>query len=159
AAVSHRRDGQRDVDERAVLAPPHGLEVLHRFAAAETLQDTLLLLAPVGRNDEEDRLADRLGRRVAEELLGRPVPRRDGAVQRLADDRVVGRFHDGSESRRRLTDPFLHRDSSWWMIARTAGGPARQRSVTAEVWRHKPRRPVWENIFTRPRRPRSRSGS
>ena len=41
-------------------------------------------------NDQEDLLADRLGRRVAEELLRGPVPRGDNPVQRLADDGIVG---------------------------------------------------------------------
>src|SRR2546421_12974834 len=124
------------------MAPPGALKSPLWSAGARAGHHLSPPGPPIRGHDEEDRLADRLGRRVAEELLGRPVPRRDGAVQRLADDRVVGRFHDGSESRRRrLTDPFLHRDPSWWMIARTAGGPARQRSVTAEAWHNKPRRP------------------
>ena len=41
--------------------------------------------------------ADRFDRNVAEQPLGGPVPRGDGAVERLGDDGVVGGFHHRAE--------------------------------------------------------------
>ena len=64
-------------------------------------QHHVFLAPPVGRNDQRDRLADRLGCGVAEHPLGAAVPGHDDAVEVLADDRVVGRFDDGRESLRR----------------------------------------------------------
>jgi hypothetical protein len=44
-------------------------------------------------------LADRLRGAVAEDALGAEVPGADDAVERLADDRVVGGGDDGGEPR------------------------------------------------------------
>ena len=49
-------------------------------------------LEPLRRNDARDRLPDHFVGRVAEHPLGGGVPRRDDAVQILADDRIVGRL-------------------------------------------------------------------
>ena len=68
-----------------------------RLTGADACEDQFFFGLPVGRNDHADRLADRLGGGVAEHPLGRPIPRRDDAVQILADDRVVRRFDDRHE--------------------------------------------------------------
>src|SRR3982074_1622992 len=58
---------------------------------------------PLGRNDQVDGLADRLFGRVTIELLGRLVPRQDGAVEGQALDRVGrGGDHRGQMGVRHL---------------------------------------------------------
>ena len=42
-------------------------------------------------------LADGFRRSEAEQALGGPVPGRDGAVERLGDDGVIGGLHHGAE--------------------------------------------------------------
>ena len=91
------RDGQRDGQKRTVLAPPHRLEVIDRAARAHLAQDVIFLRKPVGGDDERDGLADRFFSGVAEHPLGGAVPRRDDAVEVLADDRVVGGLDNGGK--------------------------------------------------------------
>src|SRR5690242_7336220 len=67
--------------------------------AAQPGQDLVLLALPVRRNDDANRLADDLVRRISEELLGRGVPRRDDPVQVFRDDGVIGRLDDAAEQR------------------------------------------------------------
>ena len=61
---------------------------------ANLREDTLFLEEPLRWNDEGDGLPDRLGRRVSEHTLCRSIPRRDDAVEILADDDVLTRFDD-----------------------------------------------------------------
>ena len=100
--VAHRRHGERDLDERAVLAAAHGLEVVHRLSATDAPQDVGLLAMSIGRDDQQDGLADRLGRGIAEQSLGPAIPGGDDPVQRLADDGVVGGVHDRRQAAARL---------------------------------------------------------
>ena len=88
--VVDERDPHRDIDPPAVLAQTDGLERLDALAARELREDPRVLVAPVGRHEHPEWAADRLGGGVAEELLGRPVPALDLAVERLGDDRVLG---------------------------------------------------------------------
>ncbi len=104
--VADRGDRQRDVEPAAVLGHADRLEVLDPLAAAEPLQDRALLVVPLRRDDQGDRPADGLLGRVAEEPLGPGVPRADDAVERLADDRVVGRLDDGRQPRLGLLRPL-----------------------------------------------------
>ena len=87
--VLDRRDRQRDRHPRAVLAHPLGVEVFDRLAAAQAGHHLGGLRGVVLGDDQRDRLADRLRRRVAEDPLGGPVPGGDDTVERLADDRVL----------------------------------------------------------------------
>ena len=48
----------------------------------------------VGRHQDGDGLADDLGGGVAQDPLGGLIPARDDAVERLADDGIVGGFDD-----------------------------------------------------------------
>ena len=72
AAIADRRNGQGDVDERAVLASTHCFVGLDVLAALDAFQDLLLLTLAVRRNDDEDGLADDFARRDSR----RAVPRR-----------------------------------------------------------------------------------
>ena len=67
------------------------------LAAADPREDRAELRAPIRRNDDLDGLADGFSRGITEQLFGGPVPGGDGAVERLGDDGVIGRFHDGAE--------------------------------------------------------------
>jgi hypothetical protein len=57
-----------------------------------------LLVEAILGDDQRDVAADRLGGAVAEHSLGRRVPRRDDAVERLADDGVGRGVDDGGQS-------------------------------------------------------------
>jgi len=89
------RDRERDVDARPVLADADGLVVLDALAADEAREDGRLLVGVVFGDEDGDGPADDLVGRVAEDVLGRAVPARDAAVERLADDGVLGRLDDG----------------------------------------------------------------
>ncbi len=75
---------------RPSLCDAGGFVVFDPFAAADPVEDVVDLGAPVRRDDDIDGFADRFGGGEAEQLLGRPVPAGDGAVERLGDDGVVG---------------------------------------------------------------------
>ncbi len=81
----------------AILGSSHRLEVVDLLAPAQTDEDVFLFGPPIFWNDQEDLLADRLPGGVSEELLGATVPRCDDTVQRLADDRIIGRIDDCGE--------------------------------------------------------------
>jgi hypothetical protein len=59
------------------------------LAPFNTLQELPQLLAPLGRNDDGDRLTEHFLRGVAVHPLGAGIPTRDRAVKRLADDRII----------------------------------------------------------------------
>ena len=75
------------------------LEVLDPLPAAKPRQDLVLLVLPLRRDDQGDRPAYGLLGGVAEEPLGPGVPCPDHALERLADDRVLGRLDDGRQAR------------------------------------------------------------
>jgi hypothetical protein len=65
-------------------------EVIDLLTARQLLQDLALLVEALGRDDDRNRLADRLRHGVAEDTLCGCIPRRDDASHRLAHDRVIG---------------------------------------------------------------------
>src|SRR5262245_25669962 len=67
-------------------------------AAANQRQHRVFFALTIGGHDDANRFADHLRRGVAEHLLRRAVPRRDDAVEVLADDRVVARLDDRRET-------------------------------------------------------------
>jgi hypothetical protein len=95
--VDDGRDRHRDLDQRPVAVDPLRLEVRHALAGGDALQQDALLVYPVGREDGGHGSADHLVGAIAEDPLGRGIPARDDAVERLADDRVVGSGHDGGQ--------------------------------------------------------------
>ena len=68
-----------------------------RFAARDPGQDVRLFMLALGRKDHPQRFADGFRRGVAEDFFRAPVPARDDARQRFADDGIVGRSHDGRQ--------------------------------------------------------------
>ena len=95
--IPHRRNGERDVDQGAVFAAADRLEMVDALAATQALQDFVLFLPALGRNDQGNVLADGFFGGVAEYAFGALVPAADDAIERLADDGVVGRVDDGGE--------------------------------------------------------------
>ena len=69
-------------------------------------QDLRHLLASFRRHDQDDRLADGLVRRIAEQALRALAPRGDAAIQRLLHDRVVGRGDNRRQQRLRFNLVF-----------------------------------------------------
>ena len=103
-----RRDRERDRDQRAVLVLSNRLEMIDGLATANPGQDFRFLAEAVGGYDGRDRPADHFLRRVAEHALRPKIPRRDDAVQVLADDRVVGRRDEGREVKGRSIGCIRH---------------------------------------------------
>ena len=64
-AVLHRRNRQRDIEQRAVLPPPHRLEVIDALAALQPAQNLRLFIQAVRRNENGDRLARSSRRRYS----------------------------------------------------------------------------------------------
>jgi hypothetical protein len=73
--------------------------VLYALAGGDPLQDHILLVLSIGRNQASDRLADHLVRGIAEQSLCRCVPARDDALERLGDDCIRRRVDDRGKQR------------------------------------------------------------
>ena len=78
--VPDGRDAHRDIEPGAVFADAHCLVMIDALAAAQPLHDGRQLARALRGDDQRDRLADRLLRRIAVETLGAPVPAGDRAV-------------------------------------------------------------------------------
>jgi hypothetical protein len=110
-----------NVEAAAVLGDANRLEVLDPFAAPEPLEDGTFLVVPLRGDDQRDRPAHGLGRRVAEHAFGPRVPTCDDALERLADDGVVGRVDDGRQPR-----PSFLRAPALAHVTEDQDGPDRQ---------------------------------
>ncbi|PYM53816.1 MAG: hypothetical protein DMD77_25470 [Candidatus Rokuibacteriota bacterium] len=89
-AVEQRSDGEDDVDEGAVLAPPLGLEAGHRSSQAVVIEEALeLIRAVVGDG----------GERPVDDLLFRPSKKR-GRREIPVLDEPMGIERDDGEGRR-----------------------------------------------------------
>ena len=96
-SVLHGGNGEGNVDQRAVLPPAHGLEMLNALAAFETREDFGLLVLAIGGDEQSGNgLAYRFRGRIAENPFGALVPTCDNAVKVLTDNRVVGGIDDGA---------------------------------------------------------------
>jgi hypothetical protein len=93
-AGAHRGDGQRNINQAAVLASSHRFVVIDALTAHDPGDDIGFFILPVRGKDERDRTADRLLGGVAKQPFRAGVPGLDHAVEVLADDRVIGRFND-----------------------------------------------------------------
>ncbi len=56
-----------------------------------------LFLKPIGWEQDRNRFADHLIRRVAEDAFSRQIPAPDDAIEVFADDRIVSRGDDRGE--------------------------------------------------------------
>jgi hypothetical protein len=87
---SDRRNAERDVDRPAILADADRLVVIDPLPLPQALEEAPHFAAQRLGNDDVDRFADRLVRRVAEQALGARIPAGNDAVQGLGHDRVIG---------------------------------------------------------------------
>src|SRR5262245_7371657 len=95
--VPERRHGQRDIEQAAILAHPHRLVGFDALAAPGALENPQLFVVAVRRDDDLNGLADDFTRLIAKEPFGRAVPTQDGAIEVLADDRVLRGIYDGCQ--------------------------------------------------------------
>src|SRR5439155_26145389 len=121
--VEDRRDGERDLDVRAVLAHPGRLFALAALAAPHALEDAADLVDAVWGSEQGDRLPDHLLGGVPVQAGRGRVPAGDDPVYRLADDGVVRGLHHRLELRQGQLGHFALRD-----VAREA---ARMDELTA----------------------------
>ena len=135
--VTDRRDGERDLDQRAVLAPADRLEVVDPLATPDALEDRRHLVLPPRWRQERDRPADHLGGSVAEEALGGAVPAGDDAVEGLAHDRVVGALDERGQER--VLQPLRERGSIGANLSCPRAGAPPSRQIAAAI---KPVNPI-----------------
>ena len=109
-AVTDGRERQRHIEILAELRHSHRFVRLDPLPASQALQNHGFFMPSVRRDEHHDRPANRLGGLVAEQVLGTGVPGEDVAVERLADDRILRRFHDGGQARLHFVGPFEVRD-------------------------------------------------
>ncbi len=95
--IENRRHGDGNGKRRAVFPLAHGLEVIDALSAPDARQHLIFFALAIRGNEQPDRLADNLVRRVLKHPLRRTIPRLDDAVQVFAQNRVVARLDDGGE--------------------------------------------------------------
>jgi hypothetical protein len=93
-AVAQRREADRDLDARAVLADPDRLDPGEDFASPYPLQKLRRLGAAVRRYEDVQVRADGLLLAPAEEILGSNVPDLDHASRPGGQDRLVAFLRD-----------------------------------------------------------------
>src|SRR5205807_9856760 len=104
--IPEGRDRQRNGDSAAVLGPTQRFEVVDLLTATKPSEHVLLFGAKVVWNDQKDMLADSLSLRVPEQLFRASIPRGNDAIQRLADNGIVRRVHNGRQPRTERVDPL-----------------------------------------------------
>ena len=95
--VFDRRDRQGNIEQRAVLVQSLGVMMLDLLTSCDRLERRHRFGPSVGRDDQEDTLADRLFGCIAVHPLCALVPTRDGAVEIFGDNGIVGRTDDGGQ--------------------------------------------------------------
>src|SRR5690606_35610264 len=91
--------GDREIDEAAVLAAAHRLEMLNALARLHAVDDRAFLAAALFGDQGENRPADDFLGPVTEQAFGGWVPAGDDAVEPFADDRIVRAFDERGEMR------------------------------------------------------------
>jgi hypothetical protein len=91
--------------------------MVHDFAAPNTREHLGLLGVALGGNDERDVPPNGLSRGPAEDAFRPAVPRRDHAIERFADDGIIGRVDDRGQIASLLVEPSALGD-----VARKAPG-------------------------------------
>ena len=106
ARILKRRYAQSDIDSGAIFPQPSRFIMLDPLAVFEFFENFRLLALQFRRDQQTDRTAYDLFGRVTEDSHRSRVPAQNGAFQRLADNRVAGRFHDRRELVARCFRPF-----------------------------------------------------
>src|SRR5579862_657974 len=102
--------------------------MLDALATRELRENAVLLVAQLGGDDRRNRLVDHLLGGVAEKARRTGIPRRDASLERLADDRVIGRIDDCLAER-------LHAIRALLCFAQSLLGLQLTRDVTREAAR------------------------
>lgn len=100
--VPERRDGQRYVHDRSVLAPACRLEVIYALAPLQTFKNLLLFIVPLWGHNDKNGFPDCLLGRIAVKALRPVIPARNTPVQILTNNGVIRGIHDGAEQKPRL---------------------------------------------------------
>src|SRR5258708_9576584 len=100
--ILYRRNCQSNVEQAAVLAHADRLEVVDPLASRESLNNRSFFVAMIRGNNQRDVLANRLFRSVPEQAFCALIPTGDYAIQIFAHNRIVRRFHNGSQQTGRL---------------------------------------------------------
>src|SRR5690349_11130513 len=80
-----------------IFAPTHGFIVVDGLSQRESIKVLRRFVPAVGRNQNENRLADDLVLGVTVNLFGSFIPACNGSIQSCPENCVVGRVDDGSQ--------------------------------------------------------------
>ena len=94
-SILDRRDGQGDMDVLPVFPPPNRFKVGDVLSLFHTLNDLRFLLDTILGDEDPDRLSDDLVGRVTKRTLSPHIPACHNPIQRLADDGIFRRLHNG----------------------------------------------------------------
>ena len=97
ACIANRRYRERDRDATSIFSYSDRIEMLDALASPDFLQNHPFFVVQFRRNDRHDRLANDVFRQIAKNSRGGAVPRKNAALQRLANDGVLGRLNNGSQ--------------------------------------------------------------
>jgi hypothetical protein len=90
ACVPDRSDGDRTIDEPALLRPANRFEMIDAFTAPQLVQDDVLVAHPVVRGQPVNRRSHDLVGAKTEDILRPVIPAGHDPVQVVADNRVGG---------------------------------------------------------------------
>ena len=115
--------------------------MLDALTAPDALENFRLFGLQIGRNENGDRLANGLFRRIAEQTLRARIPADDDAVEVFADDRVVGRLDDTGELPPRLLAAALFGDveerrdpAAYLAFGIELGAVGDEESACSQIW-------------------------
>src|SRR6266404_3111439 len=100
--ILYRRNCQSNVEQGAVLAHADRLEVVDPLASREPPNNRSFFVTTIKGNNQRDVLANGLFRTVPEQAFCALIPTGDYAIQIFAHNRIVRRFHNGSQQTGRL---------------------------------------------------------
>ena len=122
--------------------------MIDAIASPEAGEHLVLLRPPLVGDDQRDVASHRLGGSPAEHPLGRAVPGGDDAVERLADDGVVGGVDDGRQPRPRQVG--IHADRLAWNAESAMVQAIARREADTWKWRDAdaPPRPAGRAVRT-----------
>ena len=95
--VLDRGHGYGDIDSPTVLANMLGFKGPHVLPLFDAFQNRGDLVQLLGGNEQRDRLADDLRRRVTEDSLRAGIPARDDALQSAPDDGICRGIDNGGQ--------------------------------------------------------------
>src|SRR5438045_5924145 len=98
ALIIDGRNGQRNVEQGAVLSAVYRLVANDPLAPADLFHNFQLFILAIRRDQDGDRFADNFSSRVAKEPFRFFVPTGDRLIEIYAYDRVTGGLNDRSRA-------------------------------------------------------------